>query len=137
MPALKSAVQVLGSGQTLVIFPEGWAHLDGITRPFKRGLVHIAREAAAQLGHPIPIVPVHLRHRTHPGRWINRLNPRLQFLLVALAFPIYRRGVKVTVGAPILSSALPSGGTSATAHLRAQILSLPAANTVSQMSIAR
>jgi Delta7-sterol 5-desaturase len=60
VPALKSAVRVLTSGQTLVIFPEGWAHLDGITRPFKRGVVHIAREAAAQLGHPIPIVPVHL-----------------------------------------------------------------------------
>jgi lathosterol oxidase len=126
--ALKSAVRVLTSGQTLVIFPEGWAHLDGITRPFKRGVVYIAREAAAQLGHPIPIVPVHLQHGAHPGSWINRLNPRLQFLLVPLAFPIYRRGVKVTVGAPILSSALPASDASATAHLRAEILSLDAAN---------
>jgi 1-acyl-sn-glycerol-3-phosphate acyltransferase len=126
--ALKSAARVLTSGQTLVIFPEGWAHLDGITRPFKRGGVHIAREAAAQLGRPISIVPVHLQHGSHPGGWINRLNPRLQFLLVPLAFPIYCRSVKVTVGAPILSSALPAGDTSATAHLRAEILSLGASN---------
>jgi hypothetical protein len=46
---------------------------------------------------------------------------------VPLAFPIYRRGVKVTVGAPILSSALPAGETLATVHLRAEILSLGAA----------
>ena len=118
VPALKSGVRVLTSGQTLVIFPEGWAHLDGITRPFKRGVVHIAREAAAQLGHPIPIVPVHLQHGAHPGGWINRLKPRLQFLLVPLAFPIYRSGIKVTVGAPILSSTLPAGETLAAVHLR-------------------
>jgi 1-acyl-sn-glycerol-3-phosphate acyltransferase len=128
LPALKTAVRVLTSGQTLVIFPEGWAHLDSITRPFKRGVVHIAREAAAQLGRPIPIVPVHFRHGAYPGNWINRLNPRLQFLLVPLAFAIYRRGVKVTVGKPILSSALPVDDTAAAAHLRAQILSLTTSN---------
>src|SRR6202040_197590 len=87
--AATAGVRVLTSGQTLVMFPEGWAHLDGITRRFKRGAVHIARAAAAQLGHAVPIVPVYLRHGVHPGPWINRLNPRLQFLLVALAFPIY------------------------------------------------
>jgi 1-acyl-sn-glycerol-3-phosphate acyltransferase len=124
VPALKTAVRVLTSGQTLVIFPEGWAHLDGITRPFKRGIVHIAREASAQLNRPIPIVPVNLRHGAHPGGWINRLNPRLQFLLVPLAFPVYRRGMKVTVGRPILSSTLPVDDTCATTYLRTEILSL-------------
>jgi 1-acyl-sn-glycerol-3-phosphate acyltransferase len=122
--ALNTGVRVLTSGQTLVIFPEGWAHLDGVTRPFKRGVVRIARDGAGQLGHAIPIVPVHLQHGRHPGPWITRLNARLQFLLVALAFPIYRRGVEITVGAPILSSELPFDDTSATAHLRAAILSL-------------
>jgi 1-acyl-sn-glycerol-3-phosphate acyltransferase len=124
VPALKTGVQVLTSGQTLVIFPEGWAHLDGTARPFKRGVVHIAREAATQLGRPIPIVPVHFRHGAHPGAWINRLNPRLQFFLMPLAFPIYRRGVKVAVGKPILSSALPVDDSAAAAQLRTRILGL-------------
>lgn len=124
LPALKAAIRVLTSGQTLVIFPEGWAHLDGVTRPFKRGVVHIARKAAEEVGKPIPIVPVHLQHGGHPGTWVGRLNPRIQFFLVPLAFPIYRRGVKVTIGSPILSSSFPADERSATAYLQAEILSL-------------
>ncbi len=123
-PALNAGVRVLTSGQTLLMFPEGWAHLDGFTRPFKRGLVHIARRAAEHLGHPVRIIPVHLGHGAHPGAWINRLNPRLQFLLVALAFPIYRRGLKVVVGAPMFSSDLPIDEKVATEKLRDVILAL-------------
>lgn len=124
LPALRAAVRVVSSGQSLVVFPEGWAHLDGVTRRFKRGVAHVARQAAARLGHAVPIVPVHLRHGAHPGPWINRLNPRLQFLLVALAFPIYRRGLRITVGAPIPSSDLAADETLAVAQLRDVILSL-------------
>jgi len=60
----------------------------------------------------------------HPGPWINRLNPRLQFLLVALSFPIYRRGLTMIIGAPILSSDLPAHDTAATTQLRQVVLSL-------------
>jgi 1-acyl-sn-glycerol-3-phosphate acyltransferase len=122
--ALNAGVRVLASGQTLLIFPEGWAYLDGLTRPFKRGVVHIARRAAQHLGQPVAIIPVHLRHRAHPGAWINRLNPRLQFLLVALLFPVYRRGLKVVVGEAILSSELPKDEELATENLRDVILVL-------------
>ena len=129
MGAMNCAVQVLTTGQTLVIFPEGWAHLDGVARPFKRGVVYIARTAASQLGHPVPIVPVHLRHGACPGQWINRLNPRLQFFLMPMLFAIYRRGTIVTAGRPIMSSELPTDATMAAAWLREQILALPAANS--------
>lgn len=124
LPALIAGVRIVTSGQTLVIFPEGWAHLDGVTRPFKRGVVYIARQATARLGYPVPIIPVFLRHAAHPGAWINRLNPRLQFLLVALAFPIYRRGLKLVAGQPIFPSELPTNETAATNSLRQAILAL-------------
>jgi 1-acyl-sn-glycerol-3-phosphate acyltransferase len=125
LPALHSAVRVLTSGQTLVVFPEGWAHLDGITRPFKRGVVHIARKASAQSGcGSLPIVPVFLRHGAHPGPWINHLDPRVQFVLIAFAFPVYRRGLKVVVGAPILASDLPPDEELAARKLRDVIVGL-------------
>ena len=44
-PARDAAVKLTSEGQILVMFPEGWAYLDGITREFKKGSVRIVREA--------------------------------------------------------------------------------------------
>ena len=122
--ALVAAVRILVSGQTLVMFPEGWAHLDGSMGPFKRGAVSIARMAAAKVGSPVSIVPVHLRYGAYPGAWITRFPHALQCLILLLGFAFFRRGVHVIVGEPLLSSQLPEHATSATEELRSAILAL-------------
>lgn len=124
IPAFHSAIRVLSSGQTLVMFPEGWAHMDGVVGPFKRGAVSIARMAAARLGRPLSIVPVYLRYGAYPGRWINKLPPPLQYLIVFLGLVCFRRGVRVVVGKPLLSSELPERATLATRELRKALLAL-------------
>jgi 1-acyl-sn-glycerol-3-phosphate acyltransferase len=122
--ALVAAVRILVSGQTLVMFPEGWAHLDGAVGPFKRGAVSIARMTAAKVGRPVSIVPVHMRYGAYPGAWITRFPHSLQCLIVLLGFIFFRRGVQVVVGKPLLSSELPEHATQATEELRRAILAL-------------
>jgi 1-acyl-sn-glycerol-3-phosphate acyltransferase len=123
-PAREAAVHVLVSGQTLVLFPEGWIHMDGALGPLKTGAARILREAARRRGCPLPVVPVHLRYGRHPGAWIRRLPCPLQFLVVLLAWPWFRRGVAVRVGVPISSDALPANAARATAMLRAALVAL-------------
>jgi 1-acyl-sn-glycerol-3-phosphate acyltransferase len=123
-PAREVAVQVLTSGQRLVMFPEGWAWLDGEMREFHRGASMIAKEAAATLGRKTYIVPVHLRYGRYPGQWITKLPAGLQYLLVFLMFWRYRRGVTVTVGKPIPSTKLPRDDVEATEFLRQSVLNL-------------
>lgn len=128
-PAYRAAVRVLTSNQRLVIFPEGWAHLDGKMREFKKGTVCIAKQAAQKINQAINIVPVFLRYGRYPGEWINKFNPRLQYLLTFLCFFRYRRGVTVVVGNPISSSLLPKCNDEATKMLQNAIIDLdPAKN---------
>lgn len=123
-PALRAAIKVLASNQRLVIFPEGWAHLDGKMRSFKKGAVCIAKEAAHKLKHAVNIVPIFLRYERYPGTWITRLNPRLQYLLAFLCFWRYRRGVTVVIGNPISSAMLPECNHEATTMLQNAIIDL-------------
>ena len=123
-PAYRAAVRVLTSNQRLVIFPEGWAHLDGKMHAFKKGTVCIAKQAAQKIDQAINIVPVFLRYGRYPGEWINKLNPRLQYLLTFLCFLHYRRGVTVVVGNPISSSVLPTCNAEATKMLQNAIIDL-------------
>jgi 1-acyl-sn-glycerol-3-phosphate acyltransferase len=123
-PAVDAAVRILASGQTLVMFPEGWAHMDGVVGPFKRGAVGIARLSAAKVGGPVSIVPVHLRYGTYPGPWITKLPPPVQYLVVFLGLAVFRRGVRVVVGKPLLSSELPERTTPATQELRRAVLAI-------------
>lgn len=128
-PAYRAAVKVLTSNQRLVMFPEGWAHLDGKMREFKKGTVCIAKASAKKLNHAVNIVPIFLHYGRYPGVWINRLNPPLQYLLTFLGFLRYRRGVTVVVGNPISSSVLPKCNNTATEMLRNAIIDLdPAKN---------
>jgi 1-acyl-sn-glycerol-3-phosphate acyltransferase len=123
-PAIRAAIRVLTSNQRLVIFPEGWAHLDGKMRSFKKGAVAIAKQAAHQLKQAVNIVPVFLRYDHYPGSWITKFNPRLQYLFTFLCFLRYRRGVTVVVGNPISSATLPKCNHEATAMLQNAIISL-------------
>jgi 1-acyl-sn-glycerol-3-phosphate acyltransferase len=123
-PAFRAAIRVLTSNQRLVIFPEGWAHLDGKMRLFKKGAVCIAKQAAHQLKHAVNIVPVFLRYDRYPGSWITKLNPRLQYFVAFLCFWRYRRGVTVVIGNPISSGTLPTCNNEATTMLQNAIIDL-------------
>ena len=123
-PAYRAAIRVLTSNQRLVIFPEGWAHLDGRMGAFKKGTVCIAKQAAQKINQAINIVPVFLSYGRYPGEWINKLNPRLQYLMTFLCFLRYRRGVTVVVGNPISSSLLPKCNEEATKMLQNVIIDL-------------
>lgn len=123
-PALAAAVRILVSGQTLVMFPEGWANMDGAVGRFKGGAVGVARMAASKLGRPVSIVPVHLRYGAYPGPWIRRLPPQLQCLVVLSGLLVFRRGVRIVVGSPMPSSALPPRRDHAIDALRDAVLAL-------------
>jgi 1-acyl-sn-glycerol-3-phosphate acyltransferase len=123
-PALKAAVRILVSGQTLVMFPEGWANMDGAVGGFKKGAVSIARITESKAGRPVAIVPVHMRYGAYPGAWIRRLPPPLQYLTVLAGVAFFRRGVRVTIGKPLLSSELPKDVALATEQLRSAVLAL-------------
>lgn len=122
-PAREAAVKILVSGQSLVMWPEGWTYLDGVTGPFKKGAVRIAREAARQLGQETYIVPVNLRYGRYPGAWIKKLNIKVQYALLFVGFLWFRRGVRVSIGEPIPISSLPTDA-SATEILRDKVIAL-------------
>ncbi len=126
-PAKDAAVEILAAGKhPLVIFPEGWAHLDGHMGKFKKGAVRIAREAATKTGRPSFLVPVFLKYGKYPGKWITRLDPRLEYLLIFMLACFYRRGVTVVVGKPLSSDQLPQDDSEATEMLKQRICSLAA-----------
>lgn len=123
-PARLAAIKVLTSGQVLVMFPEGWAYLDGHMGPLHKGAVRIAKEAHHELGKPVKIVPVFLRYGRYPGQWIKRFSPPLQYYWVFMNKWYYRRGCTVVIGKPILSSELPEDDCAATEMLRQRITGL-------------
>jgi 1-acyl-sn-glycerol-3-phosphate acyltransferase len=124
IPALRAAVRILVSGQTLVMFPEGWAHMDGAVGPFRQGAAGIARMAEAKLHRPVAVVPVYLRYGRYPGPWINRFSTTFQCLILFAGIIFFRRGVCVSVGKPVLSCELSKDNTLATETLRRAVLDL-------------
>ncbi len=123
-PARKAAVEVLTSGQKLVMFPEGFAYLDGHLGEFKKGAIRIAREASQQLGKMTYIIPVNLRYGRYPGSWIRRLPPPVEYLLVFLMFVVFRRGLTMVVGEPIPIDKFSSDDKEATEQLKQAIVAL-------------
>jgi len=128
-PAREAGIKVLTSGQTLVMFPEGWAYLDGKLGQLKKGAVRIAREAQNRRGSPVHIVPVFLRYGRYPGSWIKKLNPTLEYLFLFLNAWYYRRGVTAVVGKPISSAELPLDDARATELLAQRIVALDPAKS--------
>ena len=123
-PAHDAAVRVLTTGQILMMFPEGHTHVDGRVGVMKKGAVRIAKESAEILGRDVYIVPMFLRYGRYPGAWINKVSPPLDYFLLLLLAPLYRRGVTVVIGAPIASSLLDADDDLATEQLRTAIISL-------------
>lgn len=124
-PARESAVELLCRWrEPLVMFPEGWAYLDGQLGPFKKGAVRIARETSRRFGKTSYLIPVYLLYGRYPGNWITRIHPKLEYFLMFLLFWRYRRGVKVVIGRPIPSTELPADDAEATEMLKSRILAL-------------
>jgi len=123
-PALEAGIKVLTSGQRLVMFPEGWAYLDGKLGPFKKGAVRIAREAANRLGQTTYVVPVNLRYGKYPGSWITKLPPPIEYALVFALFFVYRRGLTMVVGKPIAIDQFSLDDATATEELKQAIIAL-------------
>lgn len=122
--AADAAVEVLTSGQTLVMFPEGWAWLDGHVDKFKKGAVRIVRRAATELGRPCFIIPVFIRYGRYPGTRILRWSSPVQFLILFLLARFFRKGATVVFGKPISTEELPADDTEATDLLRQKVLEL-------------
>lgn len=123
-PAKDAAVEVLTTGQRLVMFPEGWAYLDGRLGPFKKGALRIAREAALKLQKPTYLVPVNLRYGKYPGKWITKLPPPLEYFLVFMLFFMFRRGLTMVVGKPVAIDQFSTDDAAATEQLKQMIIAL-------------
>ncbi len=119
--ALRTGVRLLCTGHSLVIFPEGWAHMDGHRGPFKSGAVAVARLAALKTGGRIDVIPAAICYPRRPGAWITRWPPAVQYALTLLAFPIFRRGATLNVGTPIDVRNLPADPAEATRFLESAI----------------
>lgn len=100
------AVEMLCNNETLVIFPEGLTNFSPQMAQLKNGVVIIAKTAAAKLGKPVFVVPSYIRYGKYPGPWLAKFDRALQFFMVFLAFPIFRRGAVVVVGEPISTDEL-------------------------------
>ena len=119
--AFKAAKEILCTGQTLVMFPEGWTTLTGKFGPFKKGVVRIARGAAEEMGEETYVVPVSITYGRYANESILRLPIQVQYLALAACFLWYRRGATVIFGKPIPSSALPESDDEATEMLKSTI----------------
>ena len=116
--------QLIASGKTLSIFPEGWLHLDGVTQEFKKGVVHIARDAEALLGSPVHIVPIFISYGRYPGKLVTSLKMPFDYLFTLIFAPLYRSGATVCIGEAISSSALPADSGEAVKMLRDRVVEL-------------
>ncbi len=116
--------QLLAAGKTLSMFPEGWIHLDGVTQEFRKGVVHIAREAEAMLGQPVHIVPIFISYGRYPGKLVTSLKVPFDFLFTLIAAPLYRAGATVCIGKAIPSSSLPADVSEAVKMLRDRVVEL-------------
>ena len=70
--AMRAALQVLGEGKTICMFPEGGITRDGRLRAGQRGVARVARRTGAT------VVPVGIRGSMHvigPAQPIPRLHP--------------------------------------------------------------
>ncbi len=119
--AFRTGVRLLTRGNALLVFPEGWAQMDGRRGQYKNGTVAMAQHAAALSGRPVFIVPASIQYPKHPGAWITKWPPAWQYAITLLAFPFFRRGATVNVGTPIDARDLPTDADKAIRRLEAAI----------------
>jgi 1-acyl-sn-glycerol-3-phosphate acyltransferase len=120
--ALDASVQLLVSGQSILMFPEGELFLP--VGPFKSGAVRIAFETAERIGKPVTIVPVCLRYGRYPGKWVHHLPDYIRYSMPLYNPFWYRRGVKVVFGQPFSSDELPADLRAASEILRQKVAEL-------------
>lgn len=127
----EAAVQIIMGGETLGIAPEGLTNFSPVPDIFKAGTVRIAREVAKRTGKAVHIVPVYIRYGRYPGPWLSKFDRALQFKLVFIGFPLFRRKARVVAGTPIStddlvdkSTGLPLSDEAASAYLREKVIAL-------------
>jgi 1-acyl-sn-glycerol-3-phosphate acyltransferase len=80
--SVEQMARAMGDRDSLIVFPEGTRSIDGVIRPFKSGLYHLARARP-----DVELIPVHLEN-------LNRILPKGESLPV----PMLSR---VTFGTPL------------------------------------
>lgn len=92
--AVKTAVKLLKSKESIGICPEAWAYMDDAPlRPFQNGAVRMAAGAG------VPIVPVYIKYGSSAPRCFNKLPFVLQVILNCLD-PLQRATAFIVVGEP-------------------------------------
>ena len=92
--AVKTAVKLLKSKQSIGICPEGWAYMDNAPlRPFQNGAVRMAAGAG------VPIVPVYIKYGYSAPKCFNRFHFVLQVIFNCLD-PLQRATAFIVVGEP-------------------------------------
>lgn len=119
-----AGIKAMVSGRDLVIFPEGYAYLDGSVNEFKKGTVRIAKAAAAESGAETYIVPVYMRYGKYAPAWFKKYSNPVQFALIFLMAPYYRAGLEIVIGKAIPASQLPEDDVAANAILRQAVVEL-------------
>jgi 1-acyl-sn-glycerol-3-phosphate acyltransferase len=119
--ARTAATSVLKMGQTLVMYPEGLTNMSPVMLPLKDGAVRVVKQAAKEMAREAWIVPAYMRYGRYPSEWMQRFPRPVQYALVFLLLPWFRRGCKVVVGKPIPASAFAADDAEATLQLRAAI----------------
>lgn len=116
--------RLVAAGKTLALFPEGWIHIDGATREFKKGVILIARKSEKLLGRPVRILPVFVQYGKYPGPFVAKVGVPFDYLITLVAAPLYRAGATVFIGKPISSSDLPSDSDEAIKLLHRKVVEL-------------
>jgi 1-acyl-sn-glycerol-3-phosphate acyltransferase len=120
----RAGIELLCAGQSMVIFPEGWTYLDGVMGRCHQGVVRICKMSAKRSNKTCYIVPCYFRYGKYPGSWIRRLPIVCQYLVLTLALPYYRRGLRIVIGEAIASADLPDKEEQAVNLLAASIARL-------------
>lgn len=123
-PAYLAGVQVLKERQRLIVFPSGWAKLDGIEAEHKTGVVRMAKEVSAALGEPVYMLPGFIRYGRYPGSWIVKWPAPIGYFFMFVFRSWYRNGAVVNIGKPISSADLPDDPHAAKDLLHDRIMEL-------------
>ena len=111
--AVESSVEILKSGRSIMICPEGWATMTNEMLLFKTGIARIAKESG------VPVVPMYIYYSKLPPKEILKLHFFVQCILTWLFFS-FRGPVTVNIGEPVID--LPDDIQEATKKIRNMVL---------------
>lgn len=122
--ACDAGVRALTSGETLILFPEGFTSFDTELLPVRKGAHRILKQTEEKLERPCYLIPAHIKYGRYPGKWIRRFKRPVQYLIVLLGFWRYRRGATITIGQPVRSDQIPDHPKAGIDFIMQRILSL-------------